>query len=253
VPDHWRWRADFQMQRLLLPRFDGHMVVTPAISDDLIPGRSVTVIEGGIAPERFGTPDSSDAGSPPRVPGRFRLVLSGTLASYNGVKLALAAMAFLPDDCELLVAGTGTLDDEVARQALADPRIRILGFLSFEEVLSVYRSADLLLNVRITKAIDTRYFFPSKLMELLASGTPVLSTCTGQVETEYGSVAYLLRDETPEGLAARVLEIRAIDPEQRRQLGTRAREFMFREKTWERQGQRLVSYLRTEVLGERHE
>jgi glycosyltransferase involved in cell wall biosynthesis len=123
------------------------------------------------------------------------------------------------------------------------------GFLSFEEVVDLYRSADLLLNARLTKAMDTRYFFPSKLMELLASGTPVLSTCTGHVEAEYGHVLYLLREETPEALAARIQEIRAIDPAERRGLGARARDFMLREKTWDRQGERLARYIREDVLG----
>ena len=102
---------------------------------------------------------------------------------------------------------------------------------------------------RLTKAVDTRYFFPSKLMELLVSGTPVLSTCTGHVEAEYGHVLYLLREETPEALAVRIREIRAIDPAERQRLGLRARDFMLREKTWDRQGERLARYIREDVLG----
>jgi glycosyltransferase involved in cell wall biosynthesis len=148
-----------------------------------------------------------------------------------------------------VIAGSGSLEGFAREQAARDPRIRFLGFLPFEDVLELYWSADLLLNARITRAIDTRYFFPSKLMELLASGTPVLSTCTGHVESEYGHVLYLLRDETPEALAARIEEIRRIAPGERFELGRRAREFMLTEKTWRRQGARLADYMRREVLG----
>jgi hypothetical protein len=60
---------------------------------------------------------------------------------------------------------------------------------------------------------------------------------------------YLLREETPEALAARIREIRAIDPAERQRLGLRARDFMLREKTWDRQGERLARYIREDVLG----
>src|SRR5690606_30003690 len=114
------------------------------------------------------------------------------------------------------------------------------GFLSFDEVMDLYASADLLLNLRLTADRTTRYFFPSKLMELLASGTPVLSTSSGHTASEYGHVLYLLDDETPAGLARRVLEIRKVAPTDRRALGARARAFMLEHKTWAQQGALLV-------------
>ncbi len=248
VPDTWAWRLDFAMQRWLLPRLDGHMVVTEAIADDLIPGRPVCVLEGGIAADRMVPLIRPPQGS---SSGRFRIVLSGSLEPFNGVKLVAAAMARLPSAYELVVAGSGSLSGYARELAASDQRIDYRGFLSFEDVVDLYASADLLLNARLTRAFDTRYFFPSKLMELLASGVPVLSTCTGHVESEYGHVLYLLRDETPEALADRIEAIRAIDRSERQEMGARARAFMLREKTWTRQGERLVRYIQREVLHRR--
>jgi glycosyltransferase involved in cell wall biosynthesis len=246
VPDTLARRVDFSIQRRLLPRFDGHMVVSRAISDDLIPGRSVCVLEGGVATDRVQSvrPHTTSGGSRP-----FRLVLAGTLETFNGLELVAGAMRLLPSDYELVVAGAGPLAERARELANRDPRVTYRGLVSFEEVLELYASADLLLNARLTQALDTRYFFPSKLMELLASGTPVLSTCTGQVESEYGDVLYLLRTETPEALADRIREIRQIEPETRRVLGQRARAFMLQEKSWTRQGERLVAYIQSEVIG----
>jgi glycosyltransferase involved in cell wall biosynthesis len=200
-----------------------------------------------VLADRFRARDRRQSSVERTVP--FRVVLSGSLESFNGLELVTAAMTHLPGEYELVIAGSGSLEGFAREQAARDPRIRFLGFLAFEDVLELYWSADLLLNARITRAIDTRYFFPSKLMELLASGTPVLSTCTGHVESEYGHVLYLLRDETPEALAARMEEIRRIAPRERFDLGRRAREFMLTEKTWRRQGERLADYMRREVLG----
>ena len=247
VPDRWPWRVDFWLQRRLLPRFDGLMVVSKAIADDFVPGRRYCLLDGGIAPDRF---HAAPARREPRVPGApFRVVLCGTLDAYNGVELTLEAFDRLPSGFELIVAGKGAFADAARTRARRDPRISYRGFLPFEQVLDLYWSADLLLNPRLTGALDTRYFFPSKLMELLASGTPVLSTCTGHVETEYGEVLYLLRDETPDALANRIREIAAMPESERFALGRRARDLMFTERTWDKQTARLAQYIRSELLG----
>jgi glycosyltransferase involved in cell wall biosynthesis len=242
VPDTSYRRADFALQRWLLPKFDGWMVVSQAIGDDLLPGRQVCRIEGGIVPERFGEAPPMHQG------GRFRIVLVGVMDAYNGVDLLFDALPYLPQDCELILAGVGPHVDRIRAIAAADPRVSYRGFLDFEQVLELYRSSDLLLNLRITKTLDTRYFFPSKLMELLASGVAVLSTCTGHVEEEYSDFLYLLRDETPQGLSEKIREIKALSPEERFGLGRRARAFMLDQKTWARQGERLVHYIRHGVL-----
>lgn len=246
VPDSMWWRLDFALQKRLLPRFDGHMVVSRAMAEDLLPGKRVCLIEGAVASdwERVAPPPRRE----PRQ--RFRVVLAGTLTEHNGVELALDATSALPEDVELVVAGAGPLADRVRERAERDARIIDVGFVSFEDLVELYASADLLLNIRVTTTLDTRYFFPSKLFELLASGTPVLSTCVGHLEEEYGRWLYLLREETPHALAARIRGVRAIDRAVREDLGRRARDFVLREKTWDRQGQRFASYLREHVLGE---
>jgi glycosyltransferase involved in cell wall biosynthesis len=246
VPDTLYRRADFALQRWLLPKFDGWMVVSQAIGDDLVPGRTVCRIEGGVAPEPFKQPlvrRNDD--------GIFRLLLAGGLEPYNGVHLLLEALPHLPPDCQILLAGHGSLVDAVRAAAERDPRVVYHGFLDFDDVLQLYRSADLLLNLRMTRALDTRYFFPSKLMEFLASGVAVLSTCTGHVEEEYGDLVYLLRDETPEALAAAIRAIRTRPPYEREALGRSAREFMLANKTWPKQGEKLIAYIRDVVFAAR--
>ena len=243
VPDTLYRRVDFTLQRWLLPKFDGWMVVSQAIADDLVPGRPVCRIEGGIVPGQFAEAPPSRSGD-----SVFRIVLAGGLEPYNGVDLLLRSLPQLPDDAEIVLAGTGTLIDAVRAAAARDRRVVYRGFLNFEDVLELYQSADLLLNLRVTRALDTRYFFPSKLMEYLASGVPVLSTCTGHVEEEYGEVTYLLREETPEALADAVRTIRRVPPAERRALGLRAREYMLPGKTWPKQGEKLIAYIREVVF-----
>lgn len=247
VPNRFFTRLDFWMHKRAIPRFDGHMVAAQAIADDFAPGRVVFRLEGGVRPEDFAAPVVA---RPPRADGQpFRAVVSGTLGEFNGVILAMDAFERLPDGFELVIAGTGPLEPEVRARARRDPKIVFKGFMTFSDVLDLYRSADLLLNVRLTQSMNTRHFYPSKMMEFMASGTPVLSTCTGHTEEEFGDFVYLLRQETPDALADLIAHIAAADPDERAGMGSRAREYTLVNKTWVLQTERLLQYFRRQVFG----
>jgi glycosyltransferase involved in cell wall biosynthesis len=240
VPNTWSWWLDFVVNRHVVRWFDGYVVTTPAIARDLLPGRGAHVMDGGIEPEQLAA--ASDTARA-RQASRFRMVLAGTLATHNGVQVALDALALLSDDCELIVAGGGPVVSLVRERAERDTRVQYAGVLDVGTLANLYQSADLLLNLKLTQAVDTKYFFPSKFMELLGSGRPVLTTCAGHVADAYAEFVYLLRDETPAGLADAIRQIIAQGVEARERLAAHAREFVLREKTWDVQGRRLAAYL----------
>ena len=162
----------------------------------------------------------------------------------------MQAFALLEGDhYRLRVAGMGALEGAVKEAAAKDPRIEYCGFVSFEEVLALYNSADLLINMRLTKALNTQYYFPSKLMEYLASGVPVITTCTGHVEEEFGDFTFLLKDETPQGLADLIQCVATLKPAVRFDMGRRAREYMRANKSWDAQGMKIVEFIRERILG----
>jgi glycosyltransferase involved in cell wall biosynthesis len=130
--------------------------------------------------------------------------------------------------------------EQAARQ---DPRVEFFGLLDSVGVAGVYADADILLNVRLTKTMNTRYFFPSKLIEYLGSGVPTITTRVAHAETEFADLAYILKDESPQGLADLITFVGAQSPEARNQLGRRAREYVSTHKTWDAQAARVARYL----------
>jgi glycosyltransferase involved in cell wall biosynthesis len=247
VPDTFRWRLDYAMQRWLIPRFDGHVAVADRIMKDFAPHRRYVRVEGGVLPDKFAQrPAPSHAPDNGRQP--FTIVAAGSLDEANGIHILLDAMSRLDETgVRLCIAGDGPLAPLVRTAAAQDPRIRYCGYLSFDEVLALYAEADLLVNMRVTKAIETRYFFPSKLMEYLASGVPVLTTPTGHVAEEFGDVVLLLDDETPSGLATRLRQIVNMNRVELRELGDRARARTLATKSWNVQGAKVAAYLKETV------
>jgi len=242
VPDTWLNRFDFWMQERLIPRFDAHVVVADAIAEAFLPGRDYVRVEGGVTSQML---DRGAANSARIERGVFKMVLAGTLNEANGVRLTLEAMARIEDPhVRLCIAGRGPLEAEIRAAAAVDPRIEFLGFLPLDGVLALYRDADLLLNVRLTRTLRTRYFFPSKLMEFLASGTPVLTTCPAHVRDEYRDLAYLLTLEEPQALADMVTGIVARSSDERTLRAERARSYMAEHKAWPVQGRKVADFIR---------
>jgi glycosyltransferase involved in cell wall biosynthesis len=242
VPDTFLRRLEFRLQTRTLPLFDGLVVLTERMALDFAPGVPYLVLEGAV-PE--GPAHTTAEPAPLGADDDFVIMYSGGLSELKGIPLLLNAFSRLPGPrYRLWITGSGPLQGAVERAAAADPRITFWGFPPYAEVLSLYARASLLVNPHSTTHASARYLFPSKLIEYLASGTPVLSTCsTPEVQREYGDVLYALRQESGEALAAEVLRVSALPAGVRRATGTRARDFVLREKSWAVQGRRVARFM----------
>lgn len=249
VPDKWPWRLDYWLQRKLIQRFDGHTVASDAIAREFLTGRPYVRVEGGVREEVF-TRTSTDWARP-KYPGRAFVITSvGKLDESNGFLTLLEAFSLLPGDrWRLRIAGAGPLAEQIRQAADRDSRIEYLGFIPFDQVLEMYRDSDVLINMRLTNATQTNYFFPSKAMEYLASGVPVISTSTGHFEEEFGDFSFILREETPLQLAALIRRIAEMDPQERKRMGAKARQYIAAHKTWQQQSRKVAEYIRNVVLG----
>jgi glycosyltransferase involved in cell wall biosynthesis len=117
---------------------------------------------------------------PPRLASRLRrgpfgwyMLSVGRLESVKRVDLAIRAMAYSPPELSLVIAGVGTVRDEL--EALAGSlgignRVRFLGAISDEEIVELYSGA---LGV-IFPPYDEDYGYVT--LEAFLSGKPVITT-----------------------------------------------------------------------------
>ncbi len=239
--------------KTLVPLFDGRIVVTERLARDYGRGKHALLVDGGITEQTVQRLFPLRKPDPDRK--QFRMLCAGGLWPGNGVELLLDAMRMLDDpDIELVFAGQGGRSREaVEEMAKLDRRIIYAGHLDHGALFRLYESADLLLNIRLTCRLNTAYLFPSKLLEYLATGKPVLSTAVAHAEREYGAYCFILGEETADALAAMIRRIRRIPAQDRYALGCRARAFMLANKTWKAQGVRIRRYIETEVFSRQRE
>jgi glycosyltransferase involved in cell wall biosynthesis len=147
---------------------------------------------------------------PERVHGdRPLLAFAGRMTAPKALGVALDAVAEVPE-VDLVLAGDG--DERVALEARArelglDGRVRFVGSLPRDEVLSLFRSADAAL---LSSAWEN---FPHTLVEALAVGTPAIATSVGGVPeiVTHGENGLLVPPGDPAALAAAIRRFLADD------------------------------------------
>ena len=103
--------------------------------------------------------------------------------------------------------------------------------------------AAVLVNPRQNNEEFTKYSFPSKTMEYLASGVPVVAYKLDGIPDEYDSYLNYVPDNSVEALTKTIQSICDMSPEERKDKGERARKFVLNEKNAEKQAKRILDFL----------
>lgn len=127
---------------------------------------------------------------------------------------------------ELHLFGYCDFEAELLEITKKNPRIHYGGLLLNSEIVEKEQSATLLVNPRPTYEEYVKYSFPSKTMEYMASGTPVLTTVLPGMPKAYYPYVYLLKDETADGIAEALKEVLSQSDEALFEKGRAAKEFI---------------------------
>jgi glycosyltransferase involved in cell wall biosynthesis len=134
-----------------------------------------------------------------------------------------------------------------AGEAQKDPRIQFRGRVPNDEVLRAEAEADLLVNPRPTGDEYTRFSFPSKNLEYMASGTPLLTTRLAGIPDDHFPHLYIIDDDSVEGIRSALREVLGRSPAERARKAAAAREYALKEKSNVRAAGRLIAFLETMV------
>lgn len=233
-------RLDFWIQIYSMRLFDGLVVLTRHIVTDFAPRSRFIVIEGGV--DSASDINGVDYGGPIDQ----ACLYSGALNELNGVDVLLKAFSLITDpNWKLWVFGDGPLKDMVWDAAQADARITYYGLLPNSLVREYQRRAFTLVNPRPRHQLIARYTFPSKLLEYMLSGRPVISSQLPGIPEEYHDFVCWLNQETPEDLARLIQYIGKCRPSDLADLGQRARQFVLHKKNWNEQSRSIYEFIRT--------
>jgi colanic acid biosynthesis glycosyl transferase WcaI len=227
----------------LYRRSDRVVVVTPAFEDYLVehwrvPRKKISVIENGVeiplfAPERFTEEAGAALRRELRAEGKFVVSYIGTMGMAHGLETIIAAAALLRDtnpEIVFLMLGEGVEKDRIAALAQErglnnmrfvdqQPREKIPGYICASDVcLVLLKKTDLFKTV-----------IPTKLLEFMSCGRPVILGVDGQARTilEEARGGLVIEPENSDALAHAIRYL-AANRETARELGRNGREYVVR-------------------------
>ena len=172
---------------------------------------------------------------------------TGRLNRRYGIELLLQAMKELPDpDIELWLCGSGEMEEEIRTYAAQDSRIRFFGFLPHEEAMQLQKQATVLVNPRTNQGEYTKYSFPSKTMEYMASGRPVMMFRLDGIPGEYDPFLTYIPEESAASIRNTVESLRELSPSELDAMGARGRDFVLKNKNRNVQMHRVLDFIHKE-------
>ena len=170
---------------------------------------------------------------------------AGSVCKLYGLETLVRGfqMAHLPD-AKLMIYGPGDYVEELKAIAAKDPNIEYGGMLLSSQVVEKEMESTLLINPRPTGEEYVKYSFPSKTMEYMASGTPVLTTRLPGMPKEYYPYVNLIEEENPEGIARALASVFSRSEENLHQQGLAARRFVLEERNNLVQAEKILEKLR---------
>lgn len=197
----------------------GHFVFVTEHLQKLVngAGKKYMIMEGLVSPEQPRREDTV---------GGYCLYAGGLHEIY-GVKNLVDAFHESDIHHHLHLYGNGDLVEYIQQIAREDERIEYKGVVPHDRLLEIERGAKLLINPRpVNGKLDTRYNFPSKLMEYMQSGRPVITTRLLGIPEEYDGYMYFFEDDTKQKLGQGIRQVLSEDEACLGAFGSRARKYV---------------------------
>ncbi len=217
-----------------------YVFLTEAMNGRLNPGGKPYVVLEGHCDKSMGSfvPDLQKKTKP-----RICLYAGGVSKQYGLDYLVEGFRLAALENCRLDIYGPGDYVSEIERISRIDPSVHYGGMLFSSEVVQKEMEATLLINPRPTHEEFVKYSFPSKTMEYMASGTPVLTTDLPGMPGEYHSYLNIIEVETPEGLANALRSVLCHSDEKLFSMGEVARAFVLKNKNNYVQAKKIIDLL----------
>lgn len=183
---------------------------------------------------------------------KFDELKNKKIVSYTGttnhqfgiVHLLEAFSKILGEDYRLIICGCGDSDELIKEKAKKDSRIIFKGVVSHEEALAIQQQSTVLINPRQNIGEYTKYSFPSKNLEYLASGVPVIAYKLDGIPDEYNNYINYVEDNSVDSLTNKIEEICGWTEEKRRKHLEMTDDFIHNKKNKVEQTKKIVNMLK---------
>lgn len=220
-------------------KIDKFILLSKAMEERIPQARGRSMIMEGLYAGDFQDPNKSET-------KEKMLLYTGGLQPYVGVKELVDAFKTIDNsNIRLVICGAGAMADYIRKKSLEDNRIVYEGRVPRERALELQKEATALINPRFSTEEFTKYSFPSKTMEYMASGTPMIGFKLAGIPEEYYEHMYIVPATDTETIAKTVQCVLKLPSEELRNKGREAAQFIRDYKTAKHQATRVLNFLQS--------
>lgn len=173
------------------------------------------------------------------------ILYAGALRAQYGLKnLIEGFLQYQDENARLWIYGAGDYSDTIKEATQKDSRIEFFGQAPLDQVIQKEIEADLLINPRPADLEFTQYSFPSKNMEYMVSGTPLLTTKLPGMPTEYYDYVYTIDGSTPEDITAALQRCFSCSKKDLHEKGKLSKQFVLSNKNNNIQARKILNLIR---------
>lgn len=223
--------------------FDRFILLSRHMAEKIPEARGNNIVIEGI----FNDSLSYSKQPVPKIPQVGRKILyAGVLENYSGVvDFCQAIMMQRTSNIDFYICGAGVCQKQIEDFSRKDGRIHFWGRLSHKEVLAIQQKMDFLVNPRQPDGNLTKYSFPSKTIEYMASGIPMIGFKLDGIPDEYYEHMYLLEKTDVIGMAEDLGKIIMLPYSEIVEKGEKASTFVLSQKTAKKQVSRIINFIKT--------
>lgn len=223
----------------LMQKLDYYVLLSEQMMDFLPSNAKHIVMEGIVNPSKM---DVNTDGV--QVANREILLYTGSIQKIYGIMNLVQAFGKIYNkDIELWICGAGDAKTEIEEQAQNDSRIKFYGLVDSQKSWEMQRQVSILINPRTSDGEYTKYSFPSKTMEYLLSGKSVIINKLPCIPKEYFDYVFTPKDESVDALADEIIEVLAMNKEERNARAAAGRRFIIEKKNSKAQVSRIINLI----------
>lgn len=238
---HWLKAIDIKKQMRLLQYVDGMVYFSKYMNEHFnLPSHKWMVIEGTVEKKTFEIIKENIVSEEYNK----TILYSGGIEIAYGIEDLLNSFMLIDDDkYELQLIGNGSAVNLVEKMQKKDQRIKYLGVMQRKDVIKHQKKATLLVNPRRAGDIFTKYSFPSKTLEYMSSGVPVIMHRLPGIPEEYDNHLEYFTSTDIQVMADEMKCMCERSHEWREARAKDAKEFVLNEKNNKKQVQRLCEFI----------
>ena len=225
-------------------RVDRFVLLTQAMHEALSVGNRPYAIVEGIAPVVECDANETDLVNSNQQSNKVILLYSGSLTIKFGCLDLLTVLEEIPNEnLELWLCGSGEGEKIVLEYQKRDTRLKYFGFVSVDEVTKLQQQATILVNPRKPEGTYTRYSFPSKTMEYMLSGKPVVMYKLPGIPDEYDEHLFYIPDDMPGAIGKTVASVLKMSTEELEAKSNAAKQFIINRKDAAIQARKILEII----------